>query len=32
MTDDKASWDRGTILLLAHVVVIVGVLAYLLNR
>lgn len=32
MGDEKEGWDRGTIVLLAHILVIVGVVAYLINR
>lgn len=32
MANAPERWDRGTLLLIAHVLVIVGVLAYLVNR
>jgi len=32
MTEEKEGWDRGTVVLLAHILVIVGVVAYLINR
>lgn len=32
MTDENEGWDKGTIVLLAHILVIVCVVGYLINR